>query len=128
MHTTNYHDTFIAVAPDCRASTGQTPPSRDPKTAAQIQFEMLAGHPYEFSSDDVVYASNGERRGIPREQFFAKGQPCLRSSALAKRYGWGIHSDSAGRVTIYAVGSPGYARLQADESLTQLAAMRSTRA
>lgn len=128
MHTTNYFDTFIEVAEDCPAVTGEAPPAKEPRSAAQITFDMLVDSPYEHTSDDVLYAANGERRGISREEFFAKGQPCKRSSPLTKRYGWGVHSDHEGRLAIYAVDSPDYARLAADASLKQLRGMRSRRA
>jgi hypothetical protein len=63
-----------------------------------------------------------------RERFFSKGQACLRSSPLSKRYGWGTHHDAEGRVALYPVGSAEYERLRTDESLEHLTAMRSKRA
>ncbi|MEN8239243.1 MAG: DUF6157 family protein [Actinomycetota bacterium] len=125
--TTNYYDTFIRVAEDCPVDRAEVPPARDPRTSAQIQYEMLSGNPYGYSSDDVLYAANGERRGISREEFFSKGQPCFRSSPLTKRYGWGIHSDEEGRIALYAVESKRYDDLSQDNSNKQLAAMRSKR-
>jgi len=127
MHTTNYFGAFIAIAEDCPVTAAEVPPVRDPKSAAQIQYEMLAGHPYEYTSDDVLYISNGERRGQRREAFFSKGQPCFRSSPLIKRYGWGMHSNAEGKIALYPVGSDEYKRLAADTSLTQLKGMRSSR-
>lgn len=128
VHTTNYFDTFIEVAEDCVACVGEEPPAKAPKSAAQITFEMLAESPHQFTSDDVLFAAHGERRGISREEFFSKGQPCMRSSPLTKRYGWGVHSDSAGRLAIVGVESAEYQRLAADPSLRHLKAMRSKRA
>ncbi|MBA2679493.1 MAG: hypothetical protein H0U76_13985 [Ktedonobacteraceae bacterium] len=128
MHTTNYFDTFIAIADDCPAKTGEAPPTKELQSAVQIQYALLAGHPYEHTSDEVLYRSNGERRGQSREEFFSKGQPCFRSSPLTKRYGWGVHSNAEGRIAIYAVGSDEYCQLAADTSLKQLKGMRSTRA
>ncbi|WP_344202071.1 DUF6157 family protein [Aeromicrobium alkaliterrae] len=127
-HTTNYHDAFIAVAPDTRAVTAAAPPAKDTPTVAQIQFEMLVDAPYVHTSDDVVHASQGARRGISREEFFAKGQPCLRTSPLVKTYGWGLHHDAEGRVALYAVESSEYRELAARDDLKQLAGMRSSRA
>ncbi len=127
-HTTNYTDTFIAVAPDTKALTSAEPPAKDTPTVAQIQYELLVDRPYELTSDDVVHASQGERRGIAREEFFAKGQPCLRTSPLVKTYGWGLHHDAEGRVALYAVESAEYRDLAAREDLTQLHGMRSSRA
>jgi Family of unknown function (DUF6157) len=127
MHSTKYSDTFIAVAEDCPVEVAEIPPMREQPTAAQIQYEMLAGNPYQYTSDDVLYAANGQCRGISREEFFSKGQPCFRSSPLTKRYGWGVHSDSDGKIAIFPIESPEYARLAGDASLRQLTGMRSAR-
>ncbi|WP_409484319.1 DUF6157 family protein [Arsenicicoccus dermatophilus] len=51
----------------------------------------------------------------------------LRTSPLAKTYGWGIHSDGQGRVALVPLGSARYAELLADGSVTKVAAMRSAR-
>lgn len=127
MHTTNYFDTIIVVAEDCPVSVSEVPPVKDPTSAAQIQYEMLVNHPYQYTSDDVLYTSNGERRGLRREEFFSKGQPCFRSSPLTKRYGWGVHCNAEGKVAIFPMGSKKYKKFAADKSLKQLQAMRSKR-
>ncbi len=133
--TTNYIDTFIAVAPDCRVVAAEPPPVTAKPTVAALQFELLAEHPYELTSDELLFTVHATRAGIAdadlaaeRERFFAKDQACLRASPLGKRYGWGTHHDEHGRVAIYAVGSADYERLLADDTLTQKAAMRSSRA
>lgn len=128
MHTTNYFNVFISVADDCPVNRGEIPPNKNPKSAAQITHEMVADHPYGFTSDDVVYAANGKRRNISREEFFSKGQPCLRSSPLSKRYGWGIHSNAEGKIAIYPIESQEYKTLLEDPSLKQLKGIRSRRA
>lgn len=127
MHTTNYFDTFISVAEDCPVTHGEVPPVKVPKSAAQIQYEMLSDQPYAFTSDDVIYASNGERRGISRAEFFSKGQACFRSSPLSKRYGWGIHSDSEGKIALYSMGSRQYKEFTKATGVKQLKGMRSKR-
>jgi hypothetical protein len=127
MTTTNYYDTFIQVADDSPATRGEVPSAKDSKSAAQIEYEMLATSSYKYTSDDVLYAANGERRGISREEFFSKGQPCFRSSPLTKRYGWGVHNDKEGRIAIYPVESEKYKQYAKSSSLKQLKAMRSKR-
>ena len=127
MYSTDYKDTFIEVSEDCPASTAETPPDKEPRTAARIEYDMLIDSPYKYTSDDVLFESNGVRRGMSRGDFFSKGQPCFRSSALAKRYGWGIHSNADGRVAIYPVGSDEYDRLARDGSLKHLKATRSSK-
>ena len=126
-HTTNYIDTFIEVAEDCKATTGCPPQDKEPKTAARIEYEMLISSPYQYTSDDVLYMSNGDRRGISCEEFFSKGQPCFRSSALCKRYGWGIHSNGDGKIAVYGIETPQYSQLQGDERVKHTSAMRSSK-
>ena len=127
QHTTNYTNTFIKIAEDCKAAVGIAPPDTQPKTAARIEYEMLLSSPYQYTSDDVLYQSNGNRKGISKDAFFSKGQPCFRASALCKRYGWGVHSNNEAKVAIYAVGTPDYIRLSADESIKHVTAMRSSK-
>jgi hypothetical protein len=63
-----------------------------------------------------------------RAAFFSKGQPCLRSSPLAKRYGFGIHHDAEGRVALYGMETPEYRKLAGDKKLKVVKAMRSKKA
>ncbi|MGY1808223.1 DUF6157 family protein [Blastococcus sp. SYSU D00669] len=136
MTTTNYTDTFIEVAEDCRATSGEVPPARGgAPTVAGLQYAMLADAPYVHTSDDVLFAVHAQRRGVPdadlaaeRDAFFAKGQPCFRASPLTTQYGWGVHCDGEGRMALVAVDSPEYAALAADPALAHLRAMRSKRA
>jgi len=125
QHTTNYFDTFISVAEDCPAQTAEIPPLKEPKSAARLEYEMLIYSPYRHTSDDVIYQTKGKPKGISWEDFFSKGQPCFRASALAKRYGWGVHSDGDGKIAIYAIESAEYQRLAADEAVAHIEAMRS---
>jgi Family of unknown function (DUF6157) len=100
-------------------------------TVAGIHYEMMAQQPYHYTSDDVVFMSYAIKNNISkenldaeRERFFLKGQPCLRCSPLGKRYGWGIHSNAAGKLALYAVDSPEYRKLAADKKLKHVKAMR----
>ena len=120
MHTTNYFDTFIAVAEDSSAAAASIPPPRATPSVAELTHRMIADNPYVYTSDDVIFGVWAERRGIApsemdaaRATFFSKGQPCLRSSDLGKRYGWGVHSDAEGRVALVALGSAEYTTLAA---------------
>jgi hypothetical protein len=134
----NYFDSFILVAEDCPASTGIVPtPRSEKKPVAVIQYEMLAGHPYKHTQEDVLFLTYAQHKGISpaelkargktmREEFFAKPQPCLRTSPLARTYGWGFHFDSAGKVALYAVESTQYKQL-AKRASKILKALRSSR-
>lgn len=136
MGSTNYASTFIQVAEDCPVPAAAEPPagSKAP-TIAELQYRLIAEHPYELTSDDVLFTVHATRHGIPeeerpavREAFFARDQACLRSSPLGKRYGWGVHHDAQGRVGLVPLGSDEYRALSADPSVKQLRAMRSKRA
>jgi uncharacterized protein DUF6157 len=139
MHSTDYFDTFIAVAEDCVAPGATVPPERTPASVAERTFRLIADSPYRYTSDDVVFTVWADRRAIPetgraaaRAEFFATGRPCLRSSDLGKRYGWGIHSDSNGRVALVPLHSDDYARFSAGQApdgspVTVTRAMRTSR-
>ena len=134
-HSTNYRNTFIAIADDCPVNEGQVPPERSgQRTIANIQFDMILKHPYKYSSDDVIFGVYAERNDITksnisaaRQDFFSKGQACLRCSPLTKRYGWGVHCDANGKVALYAAGTPEYDALMRDKRLTVVKAMRQSR-
>lgn len=134
MHTTNYTDTFIETAEDCRARSGIEPPLKDKPTIARLQYELIRDNPYRYTSDDIlleVYMRRNEvaegEREAARVQLFAKPQACLRASDLPKKYGWGIHFNGESKAALYAVDSPEYEALQADTGLAHKKAMRSSR-
>lgn len=139
----DYIDTFIAVAEDCPATEG-TPPTATPEkpSVAARTYRLIAEHPYEFTSGDVIFTVFADRHDIPERQreaarveFYSKGQACLRSSDLGKRYGWGIHADAGGRIALYGVGTPEYGEFVSGQRLsdpgtpiTLTTAMRRSRA
>lgn len=88
---------------------------------------MLIDNPYKYTSDDVLYVANGERRGMSRDDYFARIQPDFRLSPLVKRYGWGVHIDESGKIALYALGSGEYEMFASDTSLRQLKGNRSHR-
>lgn len=131
----NYYDTFMEVADDCPVTNSEIPQQRGNKKSIPImQFEMIAKHPYKYTQEDVLFEVFAESHGISeenksaeRKKFFSKGQPCLRSSALGKRYGWGIHYNKEGKVALYAVESDEYKKFMGDKTIKHLKAMRSKR-
>jgi hypothetical protein len=132
----NYYDTLIEVADDCPATRGQVPQARGGrKTKAVVEYELLVKRPYMYTEEDVAFEVYAVLHDIPkatrpkeREKFLSKGHPHLRVSALAKRYGWGIHNDADGKVALVAVESPKYKRLIKDPRTTKVKAFRSSRA
>ena len=133
-HTTNYTGTFIEVSEDCPIEHGQEPPIAENLSIAALHYRLISEKPYGRTSDDVIFETHALRKGIDpndqdaRAEFFSKGQPCLRSSPLGKRYGWGTHHDAEGRVALVPRDSDEYAALAADSDLAHTRAMRSSRA
>lgn len=95
LHTTNYFSTFIEVAEDTKATAGTIPPEKgNKKTVAQLQYELIANHPYKYTSDEVLFLVYAERNDLSeaerqeaKEEFFSKGQACLIASPLPKTMG-----------------------------------------
>jgi hypothetical protein len=135
VHTTNYENTFIEVAEDCPAKSGEIPKQKgDAKTVASLEFEMISQNPYKYSSDDVLFQVFAERNDLTkseyneaREKFFSKGQACLRASPLTKRYGWGIHNNENGKIALYGMETDEYQKLSKDKNLKIVKAMRTSR-
>jgi hypothetical protein len=74
-------------------------------TIATIQYETIINNPYKYTSDDVIFHTYTVKNKISKKDeskergnFFSRGQPCMRSSPLTKRYGWGVHSNRDGKI------------------------------
>ncbi|WP_353145656.1 DUF6157 family protein [Chryseobacterium sp.] len=134
QHTTNYINTFIEVAEDCPVSQAQIPPEKKEKTLATLQYEKISKNPYLYSSDDIIFECFAIKNDISehekqeeREKFFSKGQACLGSSPLAKRYGFGFHHNLEGKVALFPIESEEYQEFLNDTSIKKTKAMRSKR-
>ncbi len=138
----NYVQTLIAVADDCPVKKGVIPEPRGGKpTVATLQYDMIANSPYVHTQEDVLFQSWLQRQEPTsrrsaaeaarlRKEFFSKPQPCLRSSPLPKKFGWGFLFDQEGRVALCAVDSDEYRKIVAGKAgkVTVLKALRSSRA
>lgn len=131
-HSTNYTDTLILPAPDCRRDSPLAPERRG--TIAERQYTMIAGAPYEYTSDAVIATVQADRAGIQpenraafRARFFAKGHPCLRCSPPVKTHGWAIHHDAEGRIALIDPTGDRFAALVADPDIAKIHGMRSAR-
>lgn len=135
VHTTNYFDTFIAIADDSLVSHGALPRQKeDQQTIAAMQLELIAKKPYALTSDDVLFKVFAKRNHITeeeekdaREVFFSKGQACFRASPLTKKHGFGIHANHEGKLAVYGVETDEYQKLVHNPALKQLKAMRSSK-
>lgn len=133
-HSTNYFDTFIEVAEDIKVVCGTKPPAKENKTIAEMQYELLANHPYKYTSDDVFFQVYADKNDLiaseykqAREAFFSKGQPCFRASALTKTYGFGMHHNNEGKIAIYGMETPAYQNYLLDPLIKKVKAMRSSK-
>jgi hypothetical protein len=134
QHSTNYYNTFIEVSEDTKANCGIKPPTKEIKTVAEMQYELLVKNPYKYTSDDIFFEIFAERNDLTkveyttaREQFFSKGQPCFRASPLTKTYGFGIHSNQNGKVALYGMESNEYESFLADRNIKKIKAMKSSK-
>lgn len=93
------------------------------KTVTQLQFDMVDRNPYQYTSDDVLFATQAIRNSfspddqLERENFFSKGRTCFRASALPKTHGWGIHFNEDGKMALYAINFGKYQSFIDDNSL-----------
>jgi hypothetical protein len=133
-----YKNTFIQVAPDSATTEGIVPESNRATTPVHvIEYQLLSQKPYHFYHEDLIFEVYLVRHGISDEEraslgeviradLFQREHPCLRASALTKRYGWGAHYDEHGKIALYAVDSAEYKQL-VQSCPNQLSAMRSKR-
>ena len=99
-----------------------------------MQYELIAKNPYKFSSDDIFFQVFADRNDLTkaeyknaREHFFSKGQPCFRASPLTKTYGYGVHSDSNGKVALVGMETDEYQKFLVDKNIKKVKAMKSSR-
>jgi len=136
----NYLDSFIRVAADCPATVGRAPSAgRSNKTIPQLEYELLANAPHKLTQPELLFAVHVLRLGISQqelksqrkqlwEEFFKKSRACLRASMLPKKFGWGLHFNSAGKIRLVAVESDEYQELaNGVRTKTVLTAMRNRR-
>ena len=136
----NYINTFIEVATDCKAEQGTPPKSRaDNPTVAELEYAMISQAPYAHTQEDVQFHVHAKRTGLTtrqlaasgarlREEFFSRPMACMRTSPLAKTYGWGLHFNDEGQVALVSVGTSRYRDLADDPTIAHTRAMRSKRA
>jgi hypothetical protein len=134
-------DTFVTIAADCPAKVGTVPSARGgAPTVPAIQHALLTAEPYRYDHQGLIWEVHRRREGIAedgaetdaaRRDLLSRPHPCLRASALPKRYGWGVHYDEAGRIAIYGVETERYRELASGAGAARpavVAAMRSQRA
>ena len=135
----SYINTFITVSADCPVQRSEVPVSKRATTPAHVfQYALLTNAPYSLGHEELVYEVFIRQKEITadvlatdaariKEELFSKGHPCMRTSALTKRYGFGAHYDAQGKIAIYPQESEEYWQFMADETVKKVPAMRSKR-
>lgn len=134
LHTTNYFNSFIEVAEDTKAVCGTQPPFKNKRTVAEMQYQLIAKHPYQYTSDDILFQVYADRNDLTnselpeaRDHFFSKGQPCFRTSPLTKTYGFGIHYNQDGKIALYGMETNEYQGYLLDPNIKKIKAMKSNK-
>lgn len=133
IHSTNYFNTLIQIADDCEALQSEVPAiTQKGKSIPRLQYELLVNKPYHWTSDKLLFHISCVRKGIEEsdseyENFFSKGQACLRASSLVKRYAFGFHFNEDGKIALVPLESDEYKRLQNDPSVKKIKGMRSAK-
>lgn len=129
----------MLVAADCPAAASIVPPRREGEPSVPaLQYELLTGAPYRYDHEELIWEVHRRRGQVPmsdaaaaREELLRRSHPCLRASALPKRYGWGVHYDEAGGIALYGVETERYREFAAglgQGGPTVVRAMRNKRA
>jgi hypothetical protein len=135
----SYSQTFITIAPDCPVDKAEIPlPKKDFVPSHLIQYQLLTQNPYQFNHEDLIFEVFVRQKEIPqhlldtegqkiREELFCRRHPCLRASALTKRYGFGAHYNDEGKIALYPVESEDYKAFLDNETVKKIPAMRTKR-
>lgn len=137
----SYTNTFIEVSADCPVSRSETPATRGDRPPQHvIQYELLTQAPYRYNHEELTFEVYVRHKGIPPAEvaarrpelwdaLFQKGHPCMRASALTKRYGWGAHYNEQGKIAIYPLESAEYQQFASGaEGAKVIKAMRNKKA
>ena len=133
----SYKNTFVKVSEDCPVASAEIPMAKNGKKPMHlIQYEILTQNPYRFGHEELIWEVYVQQKEIPQEivesqegeaiktQLFSKGHPCMRASALVKRYGFGAHYNEAGKIAVYPLGSEAYQAFLEQDQVKVLAGMR----
>lgn len=135
----SYKNTLVKVAEDCPVTRSEIPRIRNENIPVHVhQYELLSKHPYKFGHEELLFEVYLKQNELPddlsdamadsiREKLFSKGHPCMRASALTKRYGFGAHYDEEGKIAIFPMESEEYQSFLNNPSVSKVAAMKRKR-
>lgn len=137
----SYKNTFVKISEDCPVVVAEIPQKKNGKKPAHvIQFELLTENPYRFAHEELIWEVYVHHKEIPneilesqegaeiKEQLFSKGHPCMRASALVKRYGFGAHYNEQGKIAIFPAGSEEYEQFMQAKNVKKVPGMRNKKA
>lgn len=133
-----YANTLIVVATDCPVEQSEPPVSKRAKKPMHIiQYELVLQHPYKYGHKELIFETYLIKEGLDSlsemekeeiwESLFSKGHPCMRASALTKRYGYGAHYNADRKIALYPIESEKYQKLLADDEVKKIPAMKRKR-
>lgn len=112
---------FVLVSPDCPVEHAIEPTAKpgSKPTLHGIQYRLLTERPYYYDLDELILETHirhklpeervdEARRAEIREALFRKSHPCMRASALPKKYGYGVHYDANGKIALFPMESETY--------------------
>lgn len=124
MYSTNYYNTLIQVPSTCTLTSGTFPTQNE---IAQLQFDLLYHNPYEFVSDDLLYLVYAKLNDIfeedfehEKKSFFSQPNDCMLQSPLVHNFGWGIHNNNHGFMSLIGKETSEYHKLSNDSSIIKL--------
>ncbi len=135
----SYKNTFVKCAEDCPVDKSEIPLLKKDKPPQHlIQYELLTQHPYKYDHEGLIFEVYVRYKEIPAEvlkkdkeyikkELFSKGHPCMRASALTKRYGFGAHYNEDGKIALYPMESKEYENFIKDKEIQKVPAMKTKR-
>lgn len=130
---------MVKVAEDCPISRSEIPQIRNGKIPIHVhQYELLTKYPYKLNHEELIFETYLIQNKLPedlsdalaesiRKNLFSKGHPCMRASALTKRYGFGAHYDEDGKIALFPMESEAYQAFLNNPSVMKVAAMKKKR-
>lgn len=114
---------LIQIADDSPVESSREPHDTDTnKTVARVYYETLMENPYKYNEHELRYEVFVVRRNRPDLKI---DRYSIRRIDLVKKYGWGIHRNSDGKLALVACDSERYKQLLADSSVKKSKASRS---
>lgn len=117
---------LITKSPDSKIKRAIHPANkRAHQTITQIYFEELIRNPYGFTEEELrhrVHVELRKRRDLKLKSY------SIKRSELLKKYGWGLHVDSAGRLALVGCDGKRYKELTRNPRVLKISGYRTRKA